>query len=123
MCSSSNEAEWKAKGYPADFAIELCKRHEASDDIYKIFRDKMVPAIMPWKNEERKKHLARNRWTEVVNDRMEAVCVIFIQNYGGKWMGTGAANKWVDGKGKQGQCTLLVRDERQEIGAIIPDGC
>jgi hypothetical protein len=79
----------------------------------------MVPAIMPWTNQDKKKILAGKRWTEAVNDRMEVVCVIFIQNYSRKWMATGEeSNKRVDGtpsKGKQGQCTLLDCDGRREM--------
>jgi hypothetical protein len=94
------QAAWKKEKRMKNFAMELVKRHEASDKIYKIFRDDMVPAIMPWTKAERKSTLMCTKWTKAVRPEMEAACVMFILNYSTKWMTGTGKNLYVDGSGE-----------------------
>jgi hypothetical protein len=93
------QAAWDKAGKKKKFPEELCKRHEAKDDIYKIFWEKMVPAIMPWTMSEEKRTLMCMKWTKAVRPELEAACVIFIKNYSNKWMTGTGTNLYVDGSG------------------------
>jgi hypothetical protein len=97
------QAAWKKEGRKKNFAVELVKRHEASDDIYKTFRDDMVTAIMPWTISERKSKLMSTKWTKAVRPEMEAACVMFILNYSTKWMTGKGKNLYVDGNSEGGK--------------------
>jgi hypothetical protein len=77
---------------------QLCHCHEAEDKDYKLFCDKVAPAILPETYSAQKAELKTKRWTTLVIPEMEAFCVIVLMNYRNRWINGESACRWLDGK-------------------------
>jgi hypothetical protein len=103
MCSyclvvNADEILKKEAAERPDLIVQLCRRHEADDKDYELFRERVVPAILPERYSEQKAELKTKRWTTLVIPEMEAFCVIVLLNYGNRWIDGNSACRWLDGK-------------------------